>query len=62
MAIRTRRPGEKWPPSRNQRKADQHWDIAGLARKDGDKKEEERNTNLAREYQKKAAEEVETGN
>lgn len=32
------------------RKADQHWEMAGLARQDGDSKDEERHTKLAREY------------
>ena len=33
-----------------QRKRDQHWEMAGLARQDGDHKDEERHMNLAREY------------
>lgn len=36
------------------RKADQHWEMAGLARQDGDKADEARHTELAREYEKKA--------
>lgn len=35
-------------------KADQHWDMAGLARQDGDTRDEEKHTKLAREYQEKA--------
>lgn len=39
-----------------QMKADQHWDMAGLARQDRDKADEERHTKLAREWSAKAAE------
>ncbi len=38
-------------PSRNRRKADQHWDMAGLARQDGDMADAERHTKLAREFE-----------
>jgi hypothetical protein len=41
---------------RCRRKADQHWDMAGLARQDGDKKDAERHTKLAREWEEKARE------
>jgi hypothetical protein len=34
------------------RKEDQAWEMAGLARQDGDKKDEERYTNEAREFHK----------
>ena len=43
--------------SYNRRKADQHWDMAGLARQDNDMKEAERHTQLAREYEAKVREE-----
>ena len=43
--------------SPNRRKADQHWDLAGMARRDGDKADEERHTKLAREYGQKFREE-----
>lgn len=36
-------------------KANQHWEMAGLARQDGDKQDEIRHTELAREFAKKAA-------
>jgi hypothetical protein len=54
--------GQKWRAAREsdpqycQMKADQHWDMAGLARQDGDKADEERQTKLARDWQAKAAE------
>ena len=32
-------------------KADQHWDMAGLARQDGDIEDSKKHTDLAREYQ-----------
>lgn len=32
------------------RKEDQAWEMAGLARQDGDKVDEEKQTKLAREY------------
>lgn len=35
--------------SRLQRKADQHWEMAGLARQDRDAADERRHTALARE-------------
>jgi hypothetical protein len=38
------------------RKADQHWEMAGLARMDRDYEDEVRHTKLAREYDKKARE------
>jgi hypothetical protein len=36
------------------RKANQHWEMAGLARQDGDTKDAERHTKLAREWDEKA--------
>jgi len=42
--------------ARARRKADQHWELAGCARHDGDTKEELRHTALAREYSRWAAE------
>ena len=38
------------------RKADQHWELAGLARCDGDKEDEIRQTERAREYEQLARE------
>jgi hypothetical protein len=38
------------------RKADQHWDMAGLARQDGDMVDAERHTKLARELEAQARE------
>lgn len=38
------------------RKADQHWDMAGLARQDGDKADEIRQTKKAREFDELAHE------
>ena len=35
-------------------KANQHWEMAGLARADGDKADEARHTKLAREWDEKA--------
>ena len=37
---------------RLRRKRDQAWDMAGLARQDGDTKDSERRTKEAREYEK----------
>jgi len=49
------RNAEKYPDGdprvRLRRKADQHWDMAGLARQDGDKADEARHTKLARDYE-----------
>ena len=45
-------------------KANQHWEMAGLARADGDKADEARHTKLAREWDAKANDydgQVETG-
>lgn len=39
------------------RKADQEWEMAGLARQDGDTADEKRHTELAREYERLAREE-----
>ena len=36
------------------RKADQHWDMAGLARQDGDKVDSEHQTKLARLWDQRA--------
>lgn len=38
------------------RKANQHWEMAGLARQDRDYEDAERHTKLAREYEQKARE------
>ena len=57
MTIRN---AERYAPNdprvRLRRKADQHWDMAGLARQDGDKADEERQTNLARDYERQIRE------
>jgi hypothetical protein len=37
-------------PEYYRRKADQHWEMAGLARQDGDHKDEQKHTKLAREF------------
>jgi hypothetical protein len=55
MAIRNAVGGKF--PCRNRIKADQHWEMAGLARQDGDMKDAERHTELAREYERKLREE-----
>jgi hypothetical protein len=39
------------PRVRLRRKADQHWDMAGLARQDGDLRDAERHTAWARAYE-----------
>lgn len=38
------------------RKSDQEWEMAGLARRDGDKADEEKHTLLARRYDQLARE------
>lgn len=48
MTIRTRAPGEAWPPPRHRRKADHEWEMAGLARQDGDMKAAAEHTRHAR--------------
>lgn len=40
------------------RKADQQWDLAGLARQDGDTIAEQKHTALAREYERQAMESI----
>jgi hypothetical protein len=45
MSIRDARPYNDY-----RRKANQQWDLAGLARQDGDKKAEAEHTEKAREY------------
>lgn len=37
------------------RKADQHWEMAGLARQDGDHKDAAKHTQAAKEWQERAA-------
>lgn len=39
------------------RKANQHWELAGLARQDGDYADEKRHTDLARMWDLRAMEE-----
>jgi hypothetical protein len=38
------------------KKGDKHWELAGLARQDGDSKDEERHTKLARLWDQRAKE------
>ena len=45
----------KYDPDYCSRKANQHWEMAGLARVDGDKADEARHTKLARQWDEKAA-------
>lgn len=58
MAIRT---ADKYDKMRDpivdrlRRKSSQHWDMAGLARQDGDKADEERHTKLARQFDQELA-------
>lgn len=40
---------ESWSDEKLRRKEDQAWDMAGLARKDGDKKDEIRHTAIAKQ-------------
>jgi hypothetical protein len=52
MALRNiRHPNSNEVSDRFRRKADQEWDMAGLARQDGDRKAEEDHTRKAREYE-----------
>lgn len=57
MAIKNHVPAganDEW--RRWRRKADQEWDLAGMARQDGDMAACERHTQKAREYSLRAAE------
>lgn len=56
MSIRNSQNGF---PSRFRIKADQHWEMAGLARQDGDLADSARHTEQAREYERLAAEDAE---
>lgn len=57
MAIRNKIPANANDEyKRMRRKADQHWDMAGLARADNDSADEKRHTDLAREYEARARE------
>lgn len=38
------------------RKAEQHWELAGCARQDGDKPDEQKNLKIAQEWMKRARE------
>ncbi len=40
-----------WSIEKLRRKADQHWEMAGLARQDNDPKDAENHTTLARRYE-----------
>lgn len=57
MAIRNKETYRDRPElARLRRKADQEWDMAGLARQDGDRDDEIRHTNKAREYEQQLRE------
>lgn len=57
MAIRSRLPeGANDEYARLRRKADQQWDMAGLARGDGDTRAAEEHTAKARDYERQARE------
>lgn len=57
MALRNKIPaGANDEYYKHRRKADQFWDMAGLARQDGDAKDAERCTNKAREHEALARE------
>ena len=51
MSIRDARPDNHW-----RRKENREWELAGLARQDGDREAEARHTAKAREYAVYAAE------
>lgn len=55
MTIRTRLKSADPEYLRYRRKADQQWDLAGMARADGDRKAEARHTEQAREFEELAA-------
>ncbi len=42
---------ENWSLEKLRRKRDQAWEMAGMARQDGDKVDEEKHTKDARKYQ-----------
>ena len=50
MTIRNAEPKGSPDLERLRRKRDQAWEMAGLAWKDGDKKDEEKHTREAQEY------------
>jgi hypothetical protein len=50
MTIRNAEPKGNPDIERLRRKRDQAWEMAGLARQDGDRVDEERRTEEAREY------------
>ena len=57
MTIRNKTPeGANASWEYHRRKADQHWDMAGLARQDGDRTDAERHTSKAREHEALARE------
>jgi hypothetical protein len=51
MAIRNKEIPLSDADARYRRKADQHWEMAGLARQDGDMVDAERHTAEARRYE-----------
>jgi hypothetical protein len=53
---RAQHPNDTDAVLRYQRKADQEWDMAGLARADGDHTDAQRHTDQAREYERLAVE------
>jgi hypothetical protein len=57
MTIRDRRPENATPEyDRYRRKSNQEWDLAGLARQDGDMEASNKHTEQAREYDRLARE------
>lgn len=62
MAIRNKGyPSGNTERDRLRRKADQEWDMAGLARQDRDSADEERHTKKAREYERQLLELIAAG-
>jgi hypothetical protein len=61
MAIRNAPTKHDGDPGyqRLRRKADQAWDMAGLARQDGDKEDEKRRTDEARDWERQLREYIE---
>ena len=59
MSIKTKLHSTNPEYVRLMRKSDQEWEMAGLARQDGDKADADKHTALARKYQQEAAEHIE---
>ncbi len=51
MALKADKNYLNWSAEKLRRKADQHWEMAGLARMDGDHADAIYHTDLARKYQ-----------